>query len=126
MSEDIIHNCISYLGTIYFKLCIWASGIKIDVYGIENIEKCAFSMEQKIDHAIRSRVSWRSFLVYVTLFSTILGALYTAQIVAQRDIQEIDKISAILENTQKNNELLKDVTKSLIEVVREKNKNNKN
>jgi len=39
MSEDIIHNCISYLGTIYFKLCIWASGIKIDVYGIENIEK---------------------------------------------------------------------------------------
>lgn len=39
MSEENIHKFISYLGTMYFKICIWASGVKIHIYGIENIDK---------------------------------------------------------------------------------------
>lgn len=38
VQKETIHKYIGYLGSVYFKICIWAADLKIHVYGIENID----------------------------------------------------------------------------------------
>lgn len=91
---------------------------------IRNIESSMYRIENKVDSAIKSKVSWRSLLIFITIFISILGVIYTAQTLLSRDISEIKTTQNELIQLRKNNEILEQLSKQLVEVLREKSKNN--
>jgi len=81
IQKETLHNCISYLGSLYFKICIWASGLKIHIYGLENIDK-----QQHYIYMSNHTSNFDVPIFYSTLFPYDIISVYRGSLVQQYPI----------------------------------------